>query len=116
MFSPFPAQTAPFAVFKPAVPRAAECRLVMIVPSSWQGVKSERRWLDCAKSSSGLLALAAMTDFSSRKGYVQIRGPRFNRCHGAVELNGDEREALPGFRHRAQSSRLLQTIVRVAYG
>jgi hypothetical protein len=60
--------------------------------------------MDCAKSSSGLLALAAMTDFSSRKGYVQIRGPRFNRCHGAVELNGDEREAFAGFRHRAQCS------------
>lgn len=57
-----------------------------------------------ARPSSGLLALPTMTNFGSWKGYMQVCGPRFNRCHGAVELYGDEREALPGFRHRAQCS------------
>ena len=57
-----------------------------------------------ARPSSGLLALPTMTNFGSWKGYMQVCCPRFNRCHGAVELNGDEREALPGFRHRAQCS------------
>jgi hypothetical protein len=56
------------------------------------------------RPSSGLLALPTMTNFGSWKGYMQVCCPRFNRCHGAVELNGDEREALPGFRHRAQCS------------
>jgi hypothetical protein len=54
-----------------------------------------------ANPSSGLLALPTMTNFGTWKGYMQVRRPRFNRCHGAVELNGDEGEALPGFRHRA---------------